>query len=150
MQSHVELTAESLWTEVARRLREALNDTTYRTWFAEARGLELSDDAFVIAVPTDFARAWIGGHFLELIRAAVVEATHKERRIVLAVREQKRRPAQPPAEETQAAPVAAELNPKYTFDRFVIGSSNRFAHAAALAVAESPARRARTRARWLV
>ena len=139
MQSQVELTAESLWTEVARRLKEALNDTTYQTWFAEARGLELSDDTFVIAVPTDFARAWIGGHFLELIRAAVVETTRSERRIVLAVREQRRRPARPPADETQPGPAAAELNPKYTFDSFVIGSSNRFAHAAALAVAEAPA-----------
>jgi chromosomal replication initiator protein len=139
MQSQVELTAESLWTEVARRLQEALNDTTYQTWFADARGLELSDDTFVIAVPTDFVRAWIGGHFLELIRAAVVETTRKERRIVLAVREQRRRPARPPADEAQPGPVAAELNPKYTFDSFVIGSSNRFAHAAALAVAEAPA-----------
>ena len=43
----IELTAESLWNEVAGRLKGALNETTYRTWFAEAEGAELSDDAFV-------------------------------------------------------------------------------------------------------
>jgi hypothetical protein len=48
----IELTAESLWSEVASRLRGALNETTYRTWFDHVEGLELSDDEFVLAVPT--------------------------------------------------------------------------------------------------
>jgi chromosomal replication initiator protein len=138
MERPLELTAENLWNDVSGRLRQALNDTTYRTWFGEARGLEISDDAFVIAVPNDFSRAWIGGHFLELIRAAVIECTGKERRIVLTVREQRRRQRREPVEDHSQAQ-STDLNPKYTFDSFVIGSSNRFAHAAALAVAEAPA-----------
>ena len=60
MEHQVELTAESLWGEVSSRLQGALNDTTYRTWFADVEGEELSDDAFVLAVPNDFAREWIG------------------------------------------------------------------------------------------
>src|SRR5829696_5635252 len=67
----IELTAETLWNEVAGRLKGALNETTYRTWFAEAEGAELSDDAFVLGVPNDFTREWIEGHFLGLIGAAV-------------------------------------------------------------------------------
>jgi chromosomal replication initiator protein len=138
MERQIELTAESLWTEVAGRLREALNETTYSTWFGDAKGLELSPDTFVIATPNDFAKAWIGGHFLELIRAAVRETTGEEREIVLTVRE---KPKPAPAREVVEQPHArySDLNPKYTFDSFVIGSSNRFAHAAALAVAEAPA-----------
>jgi chromosomal replication initiator protein len=140
MERQLELTAENLWKDVSSRLREALNDTTFNTWFGEARGLEISDDTFVIAVPNDFSRAWIGSHFLELVGAAVIECTGKERRIVLTVRERRRRPARrAPADVERQKPAAAELNPKYTFDSFVIGSSNRFAHAAALAVAEAPA-----------
>ena len=50
------LTAEDLWTEVSERLRAALNDKTYTTWFSEAEGLELSDESFVLAVPNDFTR----------------------------------------------------------------------------------------------
>jgi chromosomal replication initiator protein len=139
----VELTAESLWNEVAGRLKGALNETTYRTWFAEAEGLDLSDDAFVLGVPNDFTREWIEGHFLGLIGAAVRDVTGQERRILLSVSE--RLPAEVPVQpERPIVPRAGGsldggMNPKYTFDLFVIGSSNRFAHAAALAVAEAPA-----------
>jgi len=73
----IELTAESLWSEVSSRLRGALNETTYRTWFDRVEGIQLSDDEFVLAVPNDFTRDWIEGHFLGLIRAAVGDATGK-------------------------------------------------------------------------
>jgi chromosomal replication initiator protein len=138
MEHQVELSAQSLWREVAARLREALNETTYQTWFGEARGIALADGTFTIAAPNDFAKAWIAGHFLELIRAAVREATGEELEIVLAVRRRPRpQPRREPVEVSK--PAYADLSPKYTFDSFVIGSSNRFAHAAALAVAEAPA-----------
>ncbi|MDP9491765.1 MAG: chromosomal replication initiator protein DnaA, partial [Actinomycetota bacterium] len=137
------LTAEDLWTEVSERLRAALNDKTYRTWFSEAEGLELSDESFVLAVPNDFTREWIESHFLGLIDAAVRDATGEERRITLSVPQVETGGAPGPAPEHQleaAEPSRVEgLNEKYTFDSFVIGSSNRFAHAAALAVAEAPA-----------
>ena len=64
MEPSIELTAEGLWSEVASRLRGALNETTYRTWFDHVKGLELSDDEFVLAVPNDFTRDWIEGHFI--------------------------------------------------------------------------------------
>jgi chromosomal replication initiator protein len=133
----IELTAETLWTEVAGRLKGALNDSTYRTWFGEVEGMEVSDDTFVLAVPNDFTREWIEGHFLELIRAAVRDATGQQRRVQLTVAETGTvaDTTQPPAQRISES----GLNTKYTFDLFVIGSSNRFAHAAALAVAEAPA-----------
>jgi chromosomal replication initiator protein len=138
----IELTAESLWIEVAGRLKGALNETTYRTWFGEVEAAELSDDAFVLGVPNDFTREWIEGHFLGLIGAAVRDVTGQERRIGLSVTE--RAPAAIPAPTEVRKRAGADssesgMNPKYTFDLFVIGSSNRFAHAAALAVAEAPA-----------
>ena len=138
----IELTAENLWSEVSGRLRGALNETTYQTWFAEARGSELSDEVFVLAVPNGFTREWIEGHFLGLIGAAVRDVTGQERRIGLIVAE-RALPETPAYREPPKRPAAAAgegaMNPKYTFDLFVIGSSNRFAHAAALAVAEAPA-----------
>ena len=134
-----ELTAESLWTEVSGRLKGALNDTTYGTWFGDVSSRELTDEAFVLSVPNDFTREWIEGHFLDLIGAAVRDAGGTERQIQLSV-EQEVEPAGPKQQEaaTPARP-AFDMSQKYTFDSFVIGSSNRFAHAAALAVAESPA-----------
>jgi chromosomal replication initiator protein len=134
-----ELTAESLWTEVSDRLKGALNDTTYGTWFGDVSSRELTDEAFVLSVPNDFTREWIEGHFLDLIGAAVRDAGGTDRQIQLSV-EQEVEPSGPMQQETtpQARP-AFDMSQKYTFDSFVIGSSNRFAHAAALAVAESPA-----------
>jgi chromosomal replication initiator protein len=134
----IELTAEGLWSEVSGRLRGALNETTYRTWFDHVEGLELNDDEFVLAVPNDFTRDWIEGHFVGLLSAAVGDATGRERRIQLRVTEANGEQAEP-VEVHRREQTGAGLNPKYTFDSFVIGSSNRFAHAAALAVAEAPA-----------
>ena len=139
MKYAAELTAEALWTDVAGRLQGALNDATYRTWFGEAQGVELTDETFVFGVPNDFTREWIEGHFLDLIRAAVSDAGGRDRRVVVSVS------GSEPDEEEQPPPLRERqnggggMNPKYVFDSFVIGSSNRFAHAAALAVAEAPA-----------
>jgi chromosomal replication initiator protein len=143
----LELSADAVWSEVSRRLQDALNEHTYRTWFGEARGDGLDGDAFVLAVPNDFTRNWIENHFGGLIEAAVRDTLGADRRVRITVSEGT--PAAPvEVPPTQVWPTngliravrePSGLNPKYTFDRFVIGSSNRFAHAAALAVAEAPA-----------
>jgi chromosomal replication initiator protein len=151
MEHQIELTAASLWSEVAGRLRGSLNDTTYGTWFGEVTGLELSDACFVLGVPNDFTRDWIEGHFRGLIGAAIRDVTGAERPIELRVTDALPSPLpagledeleQPPPvviERIPGRPESGGFNAKYTFDSFVIGSSNRFAHAAALAVAEAPA-----------
>jgi chromosomal replication initiator protein len=131
------LTAEKLWAEVSERLRGALNESTYRTWFSDAEGISLTDESFVLRVSNDFTREWIEGHFLGLISAAVRDAAGDGVRVEFAVRERKREESS--GTEPEQPPRVEGLNMKYTFDSFVIGSSNRFAHAAALAVAEAPA-----------
>ena len=133
----MDASGDSLWTEVAARLRDSLNDTTYNQWFTGAGAAELAEDSFVIAVPNDFTREWIEGHYLSLLQAAVRDVLGDGRTVRIIVREPI--PVVDEPRERTATRSADGLNPKYTFDRFVIGSSNRFAHAAALAVAESPA-----------
>ncbi len=153
VERQIELTAESLWNDVSARLREALNDTTYQTWFGEVAGTELEGDTFAVVVPNDFTREWIEGHFLDLIRAAVRDSGGDSLRVQLQRRgdtsarcRQRRAAAAAVPSAVRPLPIevvpraeAVGINPKYTFDSFVIGSSNRFAHAAALAVAEAPA-----------
>jgi chromosomal replication initiator protein len=149
----LELSAETLWTDVARRLQGSLNEHTYRTWFGEAKGDALDEEVFVVAVPNDFTREWIENHFRGLVEAAVRDSLGGDRHVeILAAPEAPRQtsvgPTPWPASDGGGWSAESErperrertgLNPKYTFDRFVIGSSNRFAHAAALAVAEAPA-----------
>ena len=147
--------ADDLWNAIAGRLRDTLTDTTYDTWFSQARPHSISAERIVVEVPNDFTRDWIEGHFLDVVMRAAADAGAKGAAVSFEVAE---RPAQrPPTAEriddipavepppefvrqgTAKVEVEVELNPKYTFDLFVIGSSNRFAHAAALAVAEAPA-----------
>jgi chromosomal replication initiator protein len=145
VENATEPTAVHLWDDVSSRLREALNETTYATWFGDASAGELSDDLFSLVVPNDFTREWIEGHFLGFVKAAARDALGRDVRVTLTVRD----PGGLPVEGGGISPAsgagaergapAAPASPKYTFDLFVIGSSNRFAHAAALAVAEAPA-----------
>src|ERR687891_143176 len=140
-----ESTADALGSDVSARLHDALNDATYTTWFSQASAGELDDECFVLAVPNDFTRNWIEAHFRGLLEAMVRDSLGAERSVRVVVRELKpvqelrSSPLAPPEPPAPRAPEGLNLNPKYTFDSFVIGSSNRFAHAAALAVAEAPA-----------
>ncbi len=138
MQRASELSADALWGEISSRLRDALNDATYATWFSDASPGSLDGRAFVLLVPNDFTRDWIEAHFRSLLDAIVRDALGDDRSLRIVVREQ---PATARDLQTALRPGRSldGLNPKYTFDSFVIGSSNRFAHAAALAVAEAPA-----------
>ena len=126
VERQIELTASSLWSEVASRLRGALNDTTYRTWFAEADGAELSDDTFVIGVPNDFTREWSEAHFLGLIQAAARDVSGQDRRIRLTLLEPDAQAApaavtpkrQPEAGVPTAADVACALSSLGSFASF--------------------------------
>jgi chromosomal replication initiator protein len=130
----VQLSAESLWTDISARLKETLDDGPYTQWFSDADG-DLEDEAFVVTTRDDFTRQWIEGHYRGFLEAAVAARLGEPRPVRIVAVE-----APPVDHQPAPAPRGIEgLNPKYTFDSFVIGSSNRFAHAAALAVAEAPA-----------
>jgi chromosomal replication initiator protein len=151
-----ETRADDLWNAIAGRLRDTLTDTAYDTWFGEARPQSVTGSRLVVEVPNDFTRDWIEGHFVELVARAVADTGVENAAVTFAVSEhplartattgiavvEQPQPALPQVAPPAAVPrdsTEVELNPKYTFDLFVIGSSNRFAHAAALAVAEAPA-----------
>ncbi len=151
-----ETRADDLWNAIAGRLRDTLTETTYDTWFGQAHPRSYNGEQLVVEVPNDFTRDWIEGHFLDLVTRAAGETATTGAVVNFTVGERiqarpqapqaeperpsQRAPSAPRSETTQPRETAeVELNPKYTFDLFVIGSSNRFAHAAALAVAEAPA-----------
>ncbi len=148
VEHQVELSAENLWEEISGRLRAALSDGTYSKWFGDVRGRELDDDTLVLSVPDGFTRDWIEGNFLGLIGAAIRDILGDERALELRVADDAKASAEdradgedvvPMVQRRPGRPESGGFNAKYTFDSFVIGSSNRFAHAAALAVAEAPA-----------
>ena len=140
-----------LWSQASDRLRAELSEGNFKAWFEAVRPIGIEGESFVLAVPSVFARDWIEGRYLELVVAAVNRFTDRPLSIAV-IAEDSPTPLEPevavsvaPAAEVSELNISvppAELShfhPKYTFDSFVIGSSNRFAHAAALAIAEAPA-----------
>ena len=123
----------------------------FGAWFSTTRALALDGDVLEVGVPNEFTRSWIEGHFSELVRKA---ASAADPGVSVRFRVADGEPEVAPveggalAERTAAASTSVKrgarreqpepLRSKYTFGSFVIGSSNRFAHAAALAVAEAP------------
>ncbi len=147
---------EEVWEQVLERLRGALNGATYKLTFERARALGFADGRFRIGVETEFARGWIVQRYDSLVRDALFEALGHDVSVgvevvaPLVVEGPAEAPAAVPAPSALMPPpvmpppapseVASRLQGRFTFDAFVIGPSNRFAHAAALAVAETPAR----------
>jgi len=145
--------AERVWQVVRQRLQGTLNAATYGMIFERARPLRLTPTRITIAVETDFARNWILQRYQTVLKDALFEVLGADIALdVEVVSGSAPGPgaaagAQAPARETQGAQgtplpprAVGQLQPRFTFEAFVIGPSNRFAHAAALAVAETPAR----------
>ena len=145
--------AQGLWTAAADFLREQVSDAVWMSTFAEVTAVDDGPPGVIaLAVPNSWTRDRIEDRYLGVLRAALTDAGADDVDFVLEVRPRQGTAApddegQQLLDVTSAAPRPRPpdsgrpetLNPRYTFDAFVIGSSNRFAHAAALAVAERPA-----------
>ncbi|MFP5297968.1 MAG: chromosomal replication initiator protein DnaA [Actinomycetota bacterium] len=140
--------ASELWGAISERLRTTLSEGNFTAWFSRTRPLALDGSTFTLAVPNPFHKEWIESRFMDDLRQAVVEvagAVHVSLVTDDTIPEeaQELSPSEQQIAQTVLVSEASDtsgprFHPKYTFDSFVIGSSNRFAHAAALAVAEAP------------
>ncbi|HEX2240045.1 MAG TPA: chromosomal replication initiator protein DnaA [Actinomycetota bacterium] len=137
-----------LWERASTYLRSQLGDGSYSLAFGHARPSALEGTTLRLSVPNPFVKEWIEARYLDLLHQAIARAADRPLELVISIDEV----AQPPdddeimrvfaGQEPLPEPAPEEgppFNSKYTFDSFVIGSSNRFAHAAAQAVAEAPA-----------
>jgi chromosomal replication initiator protein len=122
---------ESLWRDVQRRLRAAVPESTFKLWLEPLRPLGAQVPTLFIAAP-DGIRPWVERRYASLIRDALDAAQTELRDVSFSAAPQ----SSPGEVDGRAGSI--DLNPNYTFERFVIGERNRVAHAAALAVAEAP------------
>ena len=138
-----------IWGHVLGFIESRMGKEVIETWFQPVRLGEINGSKVTIVVPNKFFGEWLGRNYKGLIGEAIKSANGIKREttpeIMFIVGEQGNPPrvvdpslsGQPPV---QGKPRRQLPNPKYTFDNFVVGASNQFAHAASLAVAESPAR----------
>ncbi len=123
-----------LWDSTCQILRRNMMKVAYDTWIDTLKPVALDGDTFAVQAATDFYRKNVMARYAVMIENALGEAARQPLHLKVLT------PEEAEAFLTPAAvPKPSFLNPKYTFDSFVVGSSNRFAHAACLAVAESPA-----------
>ncbi len=137
-----------LWNKALSIIEKKISKPSFETWLKSTKAHSLKGDTFIVSVPNDFARDWLEGRYVPLISGVLYDITGEElfvkfiipqnqedQDFQIPVSKQKKLISEEPVESNQNM-----LNPKYTFDTFVIGSGNRFAHAASLAVAEAPAK----------
>jgi chromosomal replication initiator protein len=140
-----------LWTQTLDVIQKKVSKPSFDTWLRATAAHALKGDQLVIIAPNEFARDWLEQRYLDLISEAIYDLTGSELTIKFIIPhnqqldeldldiafQKKKQEEQISRQEEQHQSM---LNPKYTFDSFVIGAGNRFAHAASLAVAEAPAK----------
>jgi chromosomal replication initiator protein len=121
---------DPIWTEIREELRREAPDFTFHTWIEPLELAGVDGHTLYVRAP-DHIRTWVSERYLPLLRRAAARSF--DWRVVVEIVGPGWQPATPAPEPPRS------LNPRYTFEQFVIGEGNRLAHAAALAVAELPA-----------
>jgi chromosomal replication initiator protein len=128
--------SDNLWDDVLARVEGKINRHSFATWFRPTSYLAQDKGTLRIGVPNAQFREWLSKNYRGILQEALTEVGHAELQVIFEEHADEPAQAQPATVERETS----ALNPKYTFDSFVVGSSNQFAHAAARAVAEIPSK----------
>lgn len=134
-----------IWEQAQNRLKEQLGSTTFETWILPLKPKASGDTSLELEAPDTFFKDWVEKNYLDAILSSMRTSGNREIGVILTVN-----PTQAAINTSPQAPtiltankdtrISPQLNPRYTFENFIIGPSNRHAHAYSLAVAESPAK----------
>ena len=139
---------DELWDAALKKIEEKVSKPSFDTWLKNTKAVELNKTTLTVSAPNEFARDWLENQYTNVINDALEEVTGSrldtkfiipDASKVETTSERKVESPTKPQNTTNDFPKSM-LNEKYTFDTFVIGAGNRFAHAASLAVAEAPAK----------
>ncbi|ANB56077.1 chromosomal replication initiator protein DnaA [Anoxybacillus sp. B7M1] len=140
---------DDLWNKALAEIEKKISKPSFETWLKSTKAHSLKGDTLVIVAPNEFARDWLDSRYAHLIGETIYDITGEELTIKFIIPHNSNEEdidlkqvtkKQRKLDDEQVDFPQNMLNPKYTFDTFVIGSGNRFAHAASLAVAEAPAK----------
>jgi len=141
------VTENAVWDQILARIVTKVNRHSFDTWFRPTTLLSDAGDSLVVRVPNDLFKDWLTKHYAGVMTEALEELGRPGVSVEFVADDSQPAPAGPepaatPGDETAAHPPGAPagLTPRYTFDTFIVGPSNQFAHAACRAVAEAPSR----------
>ena len=137
----------NVWTEILSRVETKVNRHSFYTWFKPTAFVQEVGQELTVRVPNGLFRDWLTKYYAGVINEALAELDREGIRIAFVTDVEAVKPAAqltpptpPPDPKSPPSPPSRGLNSRYTFDTFVVGSSNQFAQAASQAVAEAPSR----------
>lgn len=130
------------WEKTMDLIKVELTEVSFNTWLKAITPISIKDNVFTFSVPDDFTKGILESRYITLIKNALkqITSTYFDIKLVIETSPTNIEENNFIVKEQLEEPINTSLNPKYTFDTFVIGNSNRLAHAASVAVAESPAK----------
>lgn len=128
---------QDYWADALTIIEDEMADLPFSTWIRPLTPVRMTDNTLVLRSPEETGRDIIESRYSGILENALQKVTHKKYQIKLLLPEELNGAHQPAAVQKQEN-LLSNLNPKYVFDTFVVGNSNRFAHAASLAVAQTP------------
>ena len=126
--------AADIWDRVLSLMEQTMTKTTLSTWFSDAEPVALEENRFILCIPTDFKKEIVESRYLPDIKKALYDLFSADLDVVILSQEERGKYT-----KRDSASRFLPGTEDYTFERFVVGNSNKFAHAAAMAVAERPA-----------
>lgn len=137
----------NLWQTCLNKIHEIIPAQNFETWFKPIKFIGIDSEKAVIEVPNKFFKDWINDNYLELIKKVIDEVSNEKVDLIISTEKESKSSAHEKGlplfqkrENLLKKIEEASLNNRYTFDKFVVGSSNQFAHAAAVAVANIPSK----------
>ena len=137
-----------LWSKILEKIKGELNSLSFQTWFEETKLYDFSNGVAKILVPYALHKDHLANNYSKLITSCFMEETKESVELEFLIQEdieeeEKQVQEEPKVEDllyrdSEDSKFESNLNKRYTFDNFIVGNSNKFAHAAALAVAENP------------
>ena len=127
---------DEIWKQVVVLLDKKIDRHNIETWILPAKALGLEEPYFTIGVPSKFFATWLEEHHSDIIRDALRQVAGREFELRFSILSSERPPPEAttdpvPAVVERRSVIGTNINPRYTFKRFVVGGSNKFAHAAA-------------------
>ncbi len=141
----------ALWQQIAGHVKTGVNADAFTRWFQDAELLSLNDKELILCVPNSIHQLWIETNYMPLLRSAIVLSVGEDRLVRFVCSGHNAAPLPPDdlpllksakvrSEGTRTASLEGGMNPRNTFDSFVVGKNNEYAHAACLAVGNAPGR----------
>ena len=138
----------AIWERAKGELRSIVGEKVYESWFSNLEFSDATDDSLTLSTDTEFAEIWIRDNYMDVLSNQISMAANRKMKVEIIAREDfsaeesARREERfvrfrTPREKKPTAAIPPSINPRNTFESFVVGESNRFAHAAALAVAQN-------------